>query len=206
MEGATMRRSAAAAATLAAMLALAAAGCGDNGDDNGNAAAGGGGQAADGAGGELTGREAEVNEALVGIQDDFVAVDGASYCDRLAPAGIRQVEDFGRAYGYDSGDCVKVVNTIAKNTRDSGIKQRPTKLISVKFDGDRAIATIRNGRRPREEMIFVNQAGEWKIPDPGFETGFDGATNTEPLSTNPAERFRQILRERNAVKRRNQDR
>jgi hypothetical protein len=144
----------------------------------------------------------EIEEVLVGVQDDFDQVDGASYCARLAKSGVRQVEEFGKAYGHGN-DCVKIIDTVAKNTRDAGVEQRPSRLVSVEFKGDdRAVATIRNGKRPPEPMTFVKEGGEWKIPDPGFQTGSSG--ESKELAADPAERFKQILRAREALERRNE--
>lgn len=201
----------------AGALAFVAPGCGDSDDDNGDSAGGSaaaetsnGGANGDGGGASSgssastsghTGQEAEIDEVLLGIQDDFDQIDGASYCSRLTEAGVRQVEKFGKAYGHGN-DCAKIIDTVAKNTRDAGVEQRPSRLISVKFKGDRAVATIRNGKRPPEPMIFVKEDGEWKIPDPGFQTGSSG--ESRELAADPAERFKQILRAREELERRNQ--
>lgn len=201
----TIRWARTALTATAVALALGAAACGDDndaGNDGGDGRAG----AADGAGAgksdggqEFSGREAEINEVLVGVQDAFVELDGAGYCEKLAPAGIRQVERFGKAFAY--GDqCAEIIDAASKATRDAGVKQKPTKLISVKFRGDRAIATVSNGGRPPEPMTFVNHDGNWKIPDPGFSADIGGKLDSEPLSSDPAKRFKQVKRSRDRVK------
>ncbi|HWM10677.1 MAG TPA: hypothetical protein VNO82_15090, partial [Solirubrobacteraceae bacterium] len=96
-------RAAALIATLA--LAAGATACGDDdndGDSNG-AGAGTASQASnDGggapAGGERTGREAEVEDTLTSIQAEFVKGQGTAYCDRLTKAGQRQVVTFAKAF------------------------------------------------------------------------------------------------------------
>jgi hypothetical protein len=195
------------------VLLLGAAGCGDSEDGGGDG--GGSADAADSStgGGEtssggdsssagdankrkFTGDAAGVNEALVGIQDDFDNVDGESYCDRLTPAGIKQVETFGKSYGAGT-ECVQIMNTVADNTRKAGVEQKPSVLLKVKVDGDRAVATISNGGRPPEPMVFVKHDGEWKIPDPGF-----GDSGTERrLSSDPEKRAKQVEQVQKQVER-----
>lgn len=143
---------------------------------NGGKASGGSSTADD-----RSGREAAIEQTLVALQDEYINAEGARYCDRLTPAGRKQVERFGKAYLLGDS-CVDVINTASSRTREASVEQKPTKLISVEFKGNRAIATVRDGGRPREEMVFVNVDGDWKLPDPGFETAFgEGDARQRPI-------------------------
>jgi hypothetical protein len=114
---------------------------------------------------------AQIRQVMDDVQAAFVAVDGRAYCSMLAPAGRLQVERFGRSFQHGD-DCVETINTVAAMTRDAGAKQRPTKILSVRIHGDRAVATISNGGRPPEPMRFVKVDGQWRVPDPGFTNPF----------------------------------
>jgi len=189
-----------AAVAIIVAIALGTAGCGDSEDANGgnsggaadaqsggNAAGGGADSSGDteaSGGDSKADRTAAVNETLEGVQADFIAEDGASYCDRLTAAGARQVEEFGKAYAHGT-ECAEIITAVAKLTNGAGVEQKPSKLISVKFDGDRATATIRNGGRPPEPMIFVKDGDSWKIPDPGFSAQF-GKPIRSPDADQPA--------------------
>lgn len=195
----SMRWTRVAAVATTLTLALGATACGDDNDDggsqsnSGDSAAGkqaNGGKSGGGKG--FSGREAAVEAALIGLQDDFVSGDGAGYCNRLTAAGRRQVAEFGKAY-FLGKDCIEVVAKSAKSARDSGIKQQPTRLISVKFKGDRASATVRDGRRPPQEMVFVDVGGDWKLPDPGFQTALDGG-DSQQAAGDSAKRIQELLR------------
>jgi len=109
----------------------------------------------------------QILAVLDGIQADFIAERARAYCAKLTDAGRRQIVAFGRPYGH-TGGCVGVIAKLAAMTKQARVKQKPTKLLAVKVDGDQAVAKVSNGGRPPEAMAFVREDGEWRIPNPGF--------------------------------------
>ncbi len=158
-----------------AVFALAAGACGS--DDDGDGAGDGAGDRASETGADFekssdfaaTGSdEQQIEQVLDGIQADFVNVDGAAYCDKVIPAERREIEAFGRNYRHGT-TCVGVVNNLARETNKTGVKQNPTKLLSVRVNGSRATAKVSNGGRPPEPLAFRKMGGEWKLVESGFE-------------------------------------
>jgi hypothetical protein len=146
------------------------AGCGSDDD------AGGGGQsAADATSSDApkqevpSGTDKEQIAAIVqGIQDDFNRADGAAFCDKVVKAEQEEIVAFGRNWNKGS-NCADVMSTTARQTNESGVKQKPTKFISAQVNGRRGRARVSNGGRPPEWMVFVKEDGEWKLVESGIE-------------------------------------
>ena len=155
---------------VAALLAVGAiAGCG--GDDDGDA-----GASQDG-GSEFvaTGSdEQQIKQVLQGIQKDFDNVDGVAYCDKVTKAEQKDIIGYGRNFGKGE-TCVDVIEAVARETKLSGVEQKPTTFISAQVNGDRARARVKNGPRPPEWMPFVKEGGEWKVIESGL--------NPDPIGT-----------------------
>lgn len=171
----------------AAAIGLAACGSGDDDGDGaraqtasgatGDAAAmdtqqggdAGAGSAADPA---PVGDRGQIRRLLDEAQAAYIAGDGSGYCEMLTASGQEQIVRFAKAYGV-ADTCEQFIATTSQATKNAGIKQKPTKILAIKLDGDRARATVSDGGRPPQPFAFVKQEGVWKIPDPGFDDIFD---------------------------------
>lgn len=159
-------------AALAIALTIGGCGSGDEGaTDGGNANASDAAANGDGGNSRHTGQAAEIDKVLQANQSDFVDGDGEGFCSRLAPAGRRQVETVGRMFRIGRR-CEPIIAELSRRSQE--LKQKPTKLLSVEIDGDRATAVVSDGGRKPQKLVFVKQDGTWKMPDPGFSTGPGG--------------------------------
>jgi hypothetical protein len=72
--------------------------------------------------------------------------------------------------GYIGRDatCEQVVEQIVQATEKAEIKQQPAKAISIRIDGDQAIAQVVDGGRPPRPVRIVKQDGRWMFPSAGF--------------------------------------
>lgn len=156
-------RARAMTAVLVALLAglVSLAGCGDDNGDGDNAKADSSSES------RPSDDKAQIEWVLDGIQADFDNLDPQAYCAKLTDGGKAKVVQFASQYGHGS-TCVKAIGSMARLTAETATKQKPTKLLKVEIYGDQAAATISNGGRKPEGMLFVKQGQEWKIPDPGF--------------------------------------
>lgn len=169
-------------ATVALAVATVGAACGsdDNdsaGDNAGQAQAGGTeSRAADGTTADTRptgGDKAQIRHVMQKIQADYIAGDAPAYCAALTAAGRKQVADVGKTLGLPA-DCEQFIAKTSKMSRDSGIEQKPTKVLRIAVDGNQATATISDGGRPPQPLAFVKQDGEWKLPDPGLKRALQG--------------------------------
>jgi hypothetical protein len=185
-----------------AALAFTPAGCGSDDDDDAGQAGAAQTQPAkpaSGNGGDATRDDAvprsdagQIRQLLADAQLDYLEGNAEAYCARLTAAGRAQVANFGRA--YQQGDtCQEVIRKTSATAGETGLKQKPTKLLSVKVNGDIAVAQVSDGGRPPQPLRFVKHADGWKIPNPGFSTNPKPATPIE-LEKDPRKRVKQMLR------------
>lgn len=179
-----LRGSLRAAALVAVATAIALAGCGSN-DDGTTAASGGSATAVnDGTGpagdagrpasGEpaalpaATGSDArQIRVLLDYLQERYIAGDGPGYCAGLTADGRKLVAEISKSYRL--GDtCEKFVVKTAQMGRETNTKQKPSKIVSVKVKGNRAVAQVSDAGRPPAPLAFAKEDGRWKLPDPGF--------------------------------------
>jgi hypothetical protein len=165
---------------MAVAVALAvggvAVGCGSDDDGNGGGSQAAGAAESPAAGGEdggakfvATGSDDEqIEQVLHQIQEDFDDVNGEGYCDKVVAAEQRDIVGFGENFGKGS-TCSGVIDKVAQEALDRGVVQKPTKLLFVRVDGDRARARVSNGGRPPEWMPFVRRGGQWKVVESGFD-------------------------------------
>lgn len=121
----------------------------------------------------------QVRWLLDALQADFIAGDATGYCSKLTAAGRKQLADVSKSFGRGPS-CVEYIAQTSKMTRESGIEQRPTELLSVRIRGNRAVATVSDGGRPPEPLVFVKRDGRWKLPDPGVKEALFG--KSKPVS------------------------
>jgi len=119
-------------------------------------------------GGAIGDDRAQIEQVLDGVQADFVSGDSDAYCAKLTARARAQVAEYGRL-SERGRTCEETIRKGSQLTRDAGIVQRLTKLLSVRVHGDRAVAKVSNGGRPPEPMRFVRRGGDWKIPDTGYD-------------------------------------
>lgn len=115
-----------------------------------------------------TNDEEQIKAVLREIQEDYDAGDGEAYCRKLIEGERQEVAAFGRNFGRGSS-CVETIRTSSMIGGDKEVKQNPTILVSVRVEGERAVAEVRNGGRPPESMIFLKRGSEWKVVESGFE-------------------------------------
>lgn len=160
-------------ATLTAVaLAAGAIACGADDGDSDRAQSGT--NAADSTGSDsdatkpLTGNDKQqIRQLLKNLQADYIKGDAVSYCSSLTAAGRKQVARVGRPYGL--GDtCEDFISQTSAMARDTKVKQKPSVLLSVDVRGNRAVASVSDGGRLAQPLVFVKVDGEWKVPDPGI--------------------------------------
>jgi hypothetical protein len=149
----------------AAAVALGLSACGSGDDDSGQTSAQS--KATTSAGESAGTPEEQVEAFVVGMQRDFIAGDGESFCKRLTAAGRRDAIRFAEMIGRGS-TCEGMVRATAKAGREAGTATPPNKIVSIKITGNRATAVVRTGDRPPAMIKLVNREGRWKLPNPGF--------------------------------------
>jgi hypothetical protein len=175
IEASSRARAVGALAAIVVTLGLSACGSGD--DSSGQTSDQDKEAAATTTAGDSQGTPKEEVEAfIVGMQKDFVAGDGESFCDRLTAAGRQDAGKFGQLIGRGS-TCETMVRATAQANREGGIPTPPNKIVSIQITGDRATAVVRTGDRPPGKIKLVNQGGQWKLPDPGFTKALPGPTS-----------------------------
>lgn len=102
------------------------------------------------------------------LQASFIAVDGKRFCGHLTRGGQAEVVRYGKAVSMP-GSCPAIITKISKATRDAGVKQRPSRMLSARINGKKATALVKDANRRPEPMHFVKVDGSWKLPSPGLE-------------------------------------
>lgn len=113
--------------------------------------------------------EDQIRYVIEDLQSDFIVGDGDGYCSNLTAVSRKQIADVARSYQHGK-TCQDFVTATSKLTRKVNPKQKPTVVLSVKVDGDRATATVSDGGRDPAPVKFVNQDGSWKVLDRTFKT------------------------------------
>jgi hypothetical protein len=150
----------------AALAALVCGGCGTQDDEGAQSRAAVTGPSA--ADPSVAGDEDEIASVLRVVQEDYDSGDGRAYCDKLIASEQREVAAFGRS--VDRGTtCESTIEASSRLGKEKGVEQRPTRFISARIEGGRAIARVRNGGRAPESMVFLKRRGGWKIVESGFE-------------------------------------
>lgn len=127
-----------------------AAGCGDDGGGSGSGPA------------SATGDEASIRKLFKDFEAAYQAGDGERACRMLTAAARAEAAGL----RGDGQTCQQSVARIGATMGD--IEQQPSKILSVRVDGDRATASISDAGRPPVELPFVREDGGWKIAELGF--------------------------------------
>ncbi len=160
----------------AATVAIGMSACGSGDDDSGETSAQS--KEATSAGESAGTPEEQVEAFVVGMQRDFIAGDGESFCNRLTAAGRRDASKFAELIGRGS-TCEGMVRATAKASREAGAPTPPNKIVSIKITGNRATAVVRTGDRPPATIKLVNRGGQWKLPNPGFTKALPSSQNSQ---------------------------
>jgi hypothetical protein len=186
-----LRRTLTAATALA--LAVAVSACGSDDDNDG----------ADN--NEPSGTPTQqVEQTLDQSQQAIIAGDGETYCSSLTAAGRASVAAYGRRTGRGA-TCAQTIATNARLAKTAGIKQQPTRVLSVKINGNTAIAKITDGGRSATKMRLTRESDGWKRPAPKYPTSIPKPTNRVPpfnASKDPAKQVRRLIHLRDEIERR----
>jgi hypothetical protein len=136
----TERTTRAKLAAIALVLALAlASGCGS--DDSESSAS----------------EEDQIKQIFNDWQASFIAGDGDAVCSRMTAAGKQEIiaaKQDAPGAGPDAS-CEEVVRAIVRESNKAGLKQQPSRAVSVRIDGDRH----GQRRRPQAPAGAVRQGG-----------------------------------------------
>jgi hypothetical protein len=149
-------RAVAVVASLAATFALMAGGCGDD-------AEGGKDANADAAPAPAASPdEAEIRSTFKRFEVAFQNGDGYRACRMLTEAARKEA---GKLIGDYT--CERSVAQLGDTAGD--LEQKPSKILSVRFSGDKATASVSDAGRAPVALPFEKEDGKWKIADLGFE-------------------------------------
>jgi hypothetical protein len=115
--------------------------------------------------------EEQVMQMFNEWQISFAEGDGDATCSKLTESGRNEVVRYGRiAAGTGNGDasCEEVVHQTVELTDKAGVKQQPSKAISARIRGNRAVLQVVDDGRPPVPGHVVKEDGEWKLPTAGF--------------------------------------
>lgn len=140
------------AASVVALALSAASGCGS--DDSAGSA----------------GEEDRIKQMFNDWQDDFAAGNGEATCAKLTKSGRDELLRYRDVSGYidRTASCEQTVRAIVAQTDEAGVKQQPARALSVRINGNKAVAQVSDAGRPAVPVRLVKQNGEWKLPSAGF--------------------------------------
>jgi hypothetical protein len=152
------------ACVLVLALVLAIGGCGSDSESSGS-------------------EEEQVMEMFNAWQISFAEGDGDATCSKLTESARDEVMRYGKMYGYGDGDgdgsCEDVVHQSVEATDKAGIEQQPSKAISARIRGNKAVIRVVDDGRPPVRGNVVKEDGEWKLPTAGFSS-FLGEKTAKP--------------------------
>jgi hypothetical protein len=147
------RRRGAAALGAAAALAVGAVAC--SSDDSENDADGASAQAAK----QVS--EKQIRSTFDALQDAFTKRDAPEVCDQLTG---RAQEQTARDGGPSLKSCEDVVKQMFVQYGDGNLK-RNAKVVRVRVDGDRALATVTAGQTIELPAPFLKTDDGWKMDE-----------------------------------------
>jgi hypothetical protein len=115
--------------------------------------------------------EEQVMQTFNEWQISFAEGDGDATCSKLTESGRDEAVRYGRLTARNSGgdaSCEEVVHQTVELTNKAGVKQQPSKAISARIRGDRAVIQVVDDGRPPVPGHVVKEDGEWKLPTAGF--------------------------------------
>ncbi|HYI99595.1 MAG TPA: hypothetical protein VEX36_07975 [Thermoleophilaceae bacterium] len=118
----------------------------------------------------LGNEEDQIKQMFNDWQDDFAAGNGNATCAKLTRSGQQELAKYRDVSGYIDRDasCEEIVSAIVAQTQEAGVKQQPARALSVRVDGDTAVAQVSDAGRPAVPVKLVKQGDEWKLPSAGF--------------------------------------
>jgi hypothetical protein len=140
-------------------LAVGVTACGDSDDGDSSASTGGGASADTSPGGSSDAAatpEGEVKAAYEQLLDNFKAGKAQAACALLTARGKEQTAQIA---GPDYPTCEKVVKGLSERINP---RFRP-RVVNVRVNGKRAVATVKTGEEVRGNYIFANSGGSWKL-------------------------------------------
>lgn len=145
MPGNGLRRAAGnALVSLVLALALGVSACGDD----------------DGAATPASDRDDKeaVANTFTSFEAEFHAGEVERACERITDEAV---VDLAELTGVPERDCLALLGRFAESIDE--IEQEPSKVRSVRVDGDRAVAAISDAGRTPVPVRFVREDGGWKI-------------------------------------------
>ena len=75
----------------------------------------------------------------------------------------------------DDASCEEVIHQTVEFSDKAGVKQQPSKAISARIRGNRAVIKVVDDGRPPVRGLVVKEDGEWKLPTAGFASLLEGS-------------------------------
>lgn len=103
-------------------------------------------------------------------QLSFAEGDGDATCSKLSESGRNEVLRYRRVASQIDRDasCEEVIHQTVEATDKAGVEQQPSKAISARIHGNRAVLQVIHNGRPPVPGHVVKEDGEWKLPTAGF--------------------------------------
>lgn len=123
----------------------------------------------DSSGSEGQGEEEQIKQEFDEWQADFIAGDGDAVCARMTKSAQDEIVQFQLTQSKARDmSCEDAVRAMIRTTREGGVQQQPSKAVSVKIDGDKAVAMVSDAGRPVQPVRLVKEDGKWKLPSAGL--------------------------------------
>lgn len=138
----------------AAGMALMLAACGDDGSSRASGDN-------DATASSMAPDEADVRSTFKRFEAAFQAGDGYRACRMLTKAAREEAGNL-----ISDQTCERGIAQLGDTAGD--FKQDPSKILSVRIDGDKAVASVSDAGRRAVPLPFVKEGGQWKISDLGL--------------------------------------
>ncbi len=135
-------------------LALALAGCGDSDDGSDSTAAPTGAPAAQG-----SPDERQVEAVFVELRDAFFNGDAKTGCAALS---LEAKQEFSQL-GNSNATCEETFTQLFTTDREGKPGDPRADIVSVKVDGDRAVAVLKTPTEAETRATFVRSEDGWKV-------------------------------------------
>jgi hypothetical protein len=148
--------------------------------------------------------EQQVKQTIDQAQQAAIDGDGKAYCSSLTTVGQANVAAYGRQLGRGAS-CAQTITANAKLSRKAGLKQHPTRVLSVKVNSDTAVAKVTDGGRAATKMRLIRTPDGWKYQAPKLTAPLSKPTDKVPRfdpSKGPAKQVRRLIHLQNEIERR----
>jgi hypothetical protein len=111
-----------------------------------------------------------VRRIVNGWEASLTRGDGEAACSGLSGAGRAELLLLrGGAGGIPiDASCPETVRWMLRGSRGTGSEPKPPRVVSVRVNGNRAVAQVSSGGFRPAPVRLVRQDDEWKISSPGF--------------------------------------